>query len=298
MNQRNPYIQPDANKPVLDAVFVPALATPEFFKGKTVIVVDVLRATTTITTAIDGGCRYVLPQGSIDSAKAAHQNFEADADTAGLSILGGERNGEIVPGFHHGNSPVEYSETSLEDKILILATTNGTVAMEECRLAKRVLMGAMVNLTAVAQQVIDDDDVVVLCSGTDRLITREDVIFAGAFLDRVRQIRQERDLPLGHLTDPGMLAVGHWRSVQQQIEAAAASDDTPDNSTFESKTECESNSQPTLAQVFKNSRGGINLARIGHMPDIEFAANIDSLPVVSELNLKTWQIRRLQPASG
>jgi 2-phosphosulfolactate phosphatase len=296
VNQRNPYIQPDTNKPVLDAVFVPALATPEFFEGKTVIVVDVLRATTTITTAIDGGCRYVLPQGSIDRAKAAHQNFEADAETAGVSILGGERNGQIVPGFHHGNSPVEYSETSLEDKILILATTNGTVAMEECRLANRVLMGAMVNLTAVAEQVIDDPEVVVLCSGTDRLITREDVIFAGAFLDRVCQLRQKRGLPPGNLTDPGMLAVGHWRSVQQQIEDAAPSNGSPNNSTPEAKT--ESISKSTLAQVFKNSRGGINLARIGHMPDIEFAANIDSLPVVSELNLKTWQIRRLQPATA
>ena len=277
MNQRNPYIltSSDGSQPVLDVVFVPSLATDEYFAGKTVVVVDVLRATTTITTAIDGGCRYVLPQGSIDSAKAAHQNFESDPATAGMSILGGERNGKIVPGFHHGNSPVEYAQNSLEDKILILATTNGTVAMEECRLAERVLIGAMVNLTAVAEQVLEDKDVVVLCSGTDRLITREDVIFAGAFLDRVCQLREERGLPAGQLTDPGMIAVGHWRALS-----------------------LDSRPESTLAQVFKNSRGGINLVRIGHMPDIEFAANIDSLPIVSELNLKTWQIRRLNTASG
>jgi 2-phosphosulfolactate phosphatase len=158
---------------------------------------------------------------------------------------------------------------------LILATTNGTVAMEECRLANRVLMGAMVNLTAVAEQVVEDKNVVVLCSGTDRLITREDIIFAGAFLRRVCALREERGIPCGQLTDPAMTSVGHWLSVEQQIARA------------------KSGSDLTLAEIFKNSRGGINLARIGHMPDIEFAANIDSLPVVSELNLKTWQIRRL-----
>lgn len=273
MNHRNPYLLTDTDQPVLDAIFLPSLTTPEYFKNKTVVVVDVLRATTTITTAIDGGCRYVLPQGSIESARAAHQQFEADPATAGKSVLGGERNGKIVDGFHHGNSPVEYSQNSVADKILILATTNGTVAMEECRLANRVLIGAMVNLSAVAEEVLEDQDVVVLCSGTDRLITREDTIFAGAFLQRVCELRKERGLPVGQLTDPAMISLGHWQSIEQPT---ACPGPEPKN---------------TLASIFKNSRGGINLARIGHMPDIEFAANIDSLPVVSELNLETWQIR-------
>ena len=267
MNLFNPQ-NPTADLAVLDAVLLPSLVEPEFFTGKTVVVVDVLRATTTITSAIHAGCRYVLPQGSIAAARETYAKFEADPETAGVSMMGGERKGKIVPGFHGGNSPVEYTPKVVADKILILATTNGTVAMDHCAQASRILIGSMVNLTAVAQEVLTDPNLVVLCSGTDRLITSEDVIFAGAFLQRVRELRQQADLPVGKLTDPAMIAINHWQTVQRQIDAGKP-----------------------LADFFKNARGGINLVKIGHTPDIEFAANIDSLTVVSELNTKTWQIR-------
>jgi len=128
----------------------------------------------------------------------------------------------------------------------------------------------MVNLTAVAEQVITDSNLVVLCSGTDRWITSEDVIFAGAFLQRVQELRQQAGLSVSKLTDSAMIAVNHWQTVQRQVDAGKP-----------------------LADFFKNARGGINLVKIGHSPDIEFAANIDSVPVVSELNTKTWQIRRV-----
>ena len=255
---------------MLDAVLLPSLVQPEFFAGKTVVVVDVLRATTTITSAIHAGCRYVLPQGSIETAKDTFAKLESDPETAGISMMGGERKGRIVPGFHGGNSPVEYTPEVAADKILILATTNGTVAMDHCAQGKRILIGSMVNLTAVAEQVITDSNLVVLCSGTDRWITSEDVIFAGAFLQRVQELRQQAGLSVSKLTDSAMIAVNHWRTVQRQVDAGKP-----------------------LADFFKNARGGINLVKIGHSPDIEFAANIDSVPVVSELNTKTWQIRRV-----
>ena len=255
---------------MLDAVLLPSLVQPEFFVGKTVVVVDVLRATTTITSAIHSGCRYVLPQGSIEVAKSTFEQLESDTPTAGLSMLGGERKGQVVPGFHGGNSPVEYTPAVVADKILILATTNGTVAMDHCAQASRILIGSMVNLTAVAQQVISDPNVVVLCSGTDRLVTSEDVIFAGAFLQRLTELRQQAGLPVGKLTDPATIATNHWQTVARQVEGGAE-----------------------LTDFFKNARGGINLVKIGHSADIEFAANIDSLPIVSELNTKTWQIRRV-----
>ena len=271
MNQLNPQNPTsDAEPLVLDAVLLPSLVQPEFFKDKTVIVVDVLRATTTITSAIHAGCSYVLPQGSIEVAKSTFEQLESDPQTVGKSMLGGERKGQIVPGFHGGNSPVEYTPEVTTDKILILATTNGTVAMDHCAQANRILIGSMVNLTAVAQQVISDPNVVVLCSGTDRTVTSEDVIFAGAFLQRVAKLREQAGLAIGKFTDPAMIATNHWQTVQQQVEAGAE-----------------------LADFFKNARGGINLVKIGHSADIEFAANIDSLPIVSELNTKTWQIHRV-----
>ena len=273
LNPQNPTSDPEPH--VLDAVLLPSLVPPEFFSGKTVVVVDVLRATTTITSAIHSGCRFVLPQGSIEVAKTTYQQFETDPLTTGVSMLGGERKGKIVPGFHGGNSPVEYTPEVADDKILILATTNGTVAMDHCSQASRILIGSMVNLTAVAQQVISDPDLVVLCSGTDGLITSEDVIFAGAFLQRVTELREQSGLPVGKFTDPAMIAINHWQTVQGLVEGGAA-----------------------LSDFFKNARGGINLVKIGHSADIEFAANIDSLPIVSELNTKTWQIRQVSAASG
>ncbi len=120
---------------------------PGSLSGKTVIVVDVLRATTTIIHALSNGATQVLPQPSVESARTAF------ADCDGSALIGGERGGKIVDGFHHGNSPIEYTSEIIAGKTLILATTNGTVAMERCRAANRVLIGAMINVGAVAELV-------------------------------------------------------------------------------------------------------------------------------------------------
>lgn len=257
---------------MLDVVFLPALVSPTYFVGKTVVVVDVLRATTTIAAALSNGCRAVLPQATIEAARAKFAEMESNPETQGTALIGGERGGQIVDGFHQGNSPVEYSREVIEDKFLILTTTNGTVAMDHCRSADRVFIGSMVNLSAVAEAVQHDAQVVVLCSGTDRLITSEDVLFAGAMMQRIAEFRQQHSIPVGQLTDPAFMALNHWRSIQQDVNQDAAVDPR------------------TLADFFRNARGGINLARIGHNRDIEFAANIDALPVVPVLDLERWQI--------
>lgn len=274
---------------MIDVALLPSLTTPESFAGKTVIVVDVLRATTTIATALKNGCERILPQGSIESAKQKFADLQADPQMAGRVLIGGERGGKIVEGFHQGNSPIEYTEDVIGGKTLILATTNGTVAMECCRQADRVLIGSMVNLNAVAQAVIDTPQVTVLCSGTDRLMTSEDVLFAGAFVDRLIEIRKigqtspDSDentsgdsTPVGQLTDPASIAQNHWCATWARVESG----------------------EKTLADFFRNARGGINLARIGHNPDIEFAANIDTIPVVPELKLGTWEITLSDDTNG
>ena len=253
-----------ANQPrfVVDVALLPSLVEPASLSGQTVVVVDVLRATTTIVHALHNGCERVLPQPSIEAARAAHSAFASD------SLIGGERGGKIVAGFHNGNSPIEYTPEVIKGKTLILATTNGTVAMERCRSAKRVLIGAMVNLGAVAQAIVDEPVVTVVCSGTDRFITGEEVIFAGAFVERLMVYREEAGKPAGQLTDTASIARNHWRAAQRDIKNGHS-----------------------LAEHFRNAKGGINLVKIGHNPDIEFAAKIDSLPVVPELDLENWSIR-------
>ena len=247
---------------VLDVALLPSLVEPDALAERTVVVVDVLRATTTIVHSLHNGGEQVLPQPSLESAFAAHASFEGD------SLIGGERGGKIVDGFHNGNSPIEYTPEIIAGKTLILATTNGTVAMERCRSAKRVFIGAMVNLEAVAKVVENDPLVTVVCSGTDRCITSEDVIFAGAMMERIIANRTAAGKQVGQLTDIASIALGHWQTTKRAVE-----DGTP------------------LAEFFRNARGGINLVKIGRNPDIEFAARIDTLPVVPELDLKNWSIR-------
>jgi 2-phosphosulfolactate phosphatase len=246
----------------LNAVLLPATVTPESLSGETVIVVDVLRATTTIVSALANGATAVLPQPSVEAAKAAF------AKSNGNTLLGGERQGKIVDGFTNGNSPVEYNASVAEGKTLILATTNGTVAMERCRQAKQVLIGAMVNLQAVAEAVLHEPNVTVLCSGTDGVITSEDVIFAGAMIERIQLVRSEAGMDPGQYTDTAQIAANHWTEVKQAVASGKP-----------------------LADFFRNARGGINLVRIGLDHDVVFAAQIDSLPHVPRLCLKDWVIQ-------
>jgi len=254
-----------ATSPVLDVALLPSLIEPESLFGKTVVVVDVLRATTTIVHSLHNGAERVLPQPSIDAARAAH------AAETGEVLLGGERGGRIVDGFHSGNSPIEYTSELIANKTLVLATTNGTVAMERCRAAKRILIGAMVNLGAVASVVEDSPLITVVCSGTDGIITSEDVVFAGALMERVIENRIAAGKPSAQLTDTATIAVDHWRNTKRAVESG----------------------QP-LADFFRNARGGINLVKIGHDPDIVFASQIDTVPVVPELDIKTWSIRLMR----
>ncbi len=247
---------------ILDVALLPSLIDPDSLQDRTVVVVDVLRATTTIIHALHNGCKQVLPQPSIEAAFAARQKFN------GQSVIGGERGGRIVDGFDHGNSPIEYTPKVIAEKTLILTTTNGTIAMEHCRAADRVLIGAMVNLGAIANLVEDDPLVTVVCSGTDQRITSEDVVFAGALMERLIQNRQSAGKPIGQLTDMASIAMNHWQNTKRAVDEGRP-----------------------LAEFFRTAAGGINLVKIGNDHDIVFASNIDTLPVVPELNLENWSIR-------
>ena len=226
------------------------------------MVVDVLRATTTIVNALNNGCEKVLPQPSIEKAREVHGTIGEN------SVMGGERQGKIVDGFHHGNSPPEYTSEAIAGKTLVLATTNGTVAMESCRAADRVLIGAMINVSAVAKALVDVPLVTVVCSGTDRLVTSEDVIFAGLLTERLLELRESAGHETTKLTDPAVIALHHWRTRKAEIDSGKV-----------------------LADFFRDCRGGRNLVRIGHDSDVVFASQIDLLDRVPELDLESWSIK-------
>ncbi len=269
----------------IDVALLPSMVRPEQLQGRTVVVTDVLRATTTTIQALYNGCTRVFPQPDIESAKKLKARIPD-------SVLGGERGGQIIPGFDCGNSPLEYTASTISGKSLILATTNGTVAMERCRLARRVLIGAMINVGAVCDRISSDEPVTIVCSGTDGEITSEDLAFAGALIERMLMEQYGQGQPesqkgqklqkgqkdgLGavpetgrnQLSDSAWIALTHWQQISQAIRSGAE-----------------------LKTFFKIARGGINLVKVGLADDINFAAQIDIVSLVPELNTEQWVILR------
>lgn len=137
------------------------------------VVLDVLRATTTITTALAKGCRQVIPVAQVEEAvKLAAQDTTA--------LLCGERGAVKLPGFTLGNSPLEYTRKRVAGQKIILTTTNGTGAIQQAaRQAPVVLIGSLLNARAVARRLADYSNVLLLCAGTKGQFSLEDTLAAG-----------------------------------------------------------------------------------------------------------------------
>jgi 2-phosphosulfolactate phosphatase len=145
-----------------------------YFKGKfeIIVVIDVLRATSAICSAIDNGVASVIPVSTIDEAKA----YQAKGYLAGA-----ERQGEIVEGFDFGNSPYSYMKPELKGKDIVLSTTNGTRAINIAKDAPIVVIGSLINLNALVDWLKEQNkNVLCLCSGWKNNFNLEDTICAGA----------------------------------------------------------------------------------------------------------------------
>jgi 2-phosphosulfolactate phosphatase len=249
----------------LDVYLLPALVDPAALSGKAVTVIDVLRATTTIIQGLAAGATQVIPCLEVDEA------HRAAAKIGKNTVLGGERGGKQIPGFTLGNSPAEYTPEQVAAKSIVFTTTNGTRAMLHCRGARRVLIGAFVNFSALCRELGDEEEIVLLCAGTDGHVTREDALLAGAVVDELCSPRIHRSS--GHkgagyrLNDQAEIAADAWRSAVRYLT------DRP------------------LGMMLRASRGGRNLIEIGQESDIDLAAQIDKFDIVPELDLATWRIR-------
>jgi 2-phosphosulfolactate phosphatase len=154
------------------------------------VVFDVLRATSTIVTALARGAESVLPVASIEDAL---RHRAADRSV----LLAGERNGLRIAasltggvGFDLGNSPREYSATAVRGRSIVTTTTNGTRAFAACRGARFVFAGSFLNLTRTAQQVLrtNCDEVILVCSGTGENVAFEDCLGAGALCHQLLKL--------------------------------------------------------------------------------------------------------------
>jgi len=231
--------------------------------GGIAIVIDVLRASTTIITALAHGAAGVRPVLTIDESRALIAGFGSGSGV----LLGGERGGLRIDGFDLGNSPLEYSRARVAGRRIVITTTNGTAALDACRAASEVLIGAMVNRAAVAARARElavahgTPDIHLVCAGTDGEVTEEDLLAAGAILDAASRL-------------PG--ADG------DTLEASA----TAALETFRSvlSAVADTGAASAITAAFATSRGGRNLIELGMQADLPAAAAIDSLTVVPRLD--------------
>jgi 2-phosphosulfolactate phosphatase len=144
------------------------------------VVIDVLRATTTLTVALDAGAARVIAVSTPAEALALR------AATPGAWACG-ERGGRIVPGFDRGNSPAEYRDTAVAGRTLVFASTNGSLALLRARHARRRLAGAFVNAGAVVEALADEERVELVCAAREGAFSLEDVACAGWLCARLAE---------------------------------------------------------------------------------------------------------------
>ena len=225
----------------VDVLFLPSQAKPDSFRHKAVAVFDILRATTTMTAALAAGVPEIRLFPSIEAVEAAQ--------SAPGVMRCGERNCLRPDGFDLGNSPVEMMRDWCGAQTLLMSTTNGTRAVIAAREARVLVVGALVNASAVARKLAGTAlNVTLLCAGTNGEVAMEDVIGAGAVI--------------AAMGDQARPATDQARIARGLFEA----------------------SRGRLAETLADSAGGRNVIAAGLERDIEFAARLDRYDVVGRVD--------------
>lgn len=159
----------------------PALLNLYDISNSVVVIIDVLRATSTIATALYNGAESVIPVSSVA------QCIELGEAIGGITA--GERDGRIAEGLRYGNSPFEYPRSFVENKVLVLTTTNGTkllhMALDQG--APEIITGSFPNISAVCDHLIlSGKDILLGCSAWKDRVNIEDTLFAGAVISRIK----------------------------------------------------------------------------------------------------------------
>jgi len=215
-------------------------------EGKTVVVIDVLRSSTTICASLLAGARGVIPVAEPGEAGELRAKLGPDA-----SVLAGERGGVKIENFQFGNSPTEFTPESVSGKSVILCTTNGTRVFGMASHAALVFSGALVNASVVAEAVATADvDTVIVCSGREGGFSIEDTLCGGLLIDRLTHKHGRRLV----LNDAAALA----RLLYQERKDA-------------------------LKDAIAQGEHGRYLAGLGLAGDVELCSRVDSMSVIPVL---------------
>lgn len=228
----------------LDVFFTPGQVKPGDLAGRLVAVVDVLRASTSIATALDNGARTVIPLEGADEVIVRSKDF-----TRSQILLAGEQKMLPITGFDLGNSPQAFTPEVVEDKTILITTTNGTRALLGVQGARDIVIASYVNFTAVLTLMKvaagTNTDIAIVCASEEGSFTLEDAACAGRY---VRAIPKRASIELN--------------------DAAVAS------------VLIEKKYGDNIAKVFKESTHGQALQEAGFGADLAACAEVDSYPVV------------------
>lgn len=229
----------------IDVFFGTSGLTPGDTAARVVVVIDVLRASTSIATALANGARAVIPLDSTDEVVMRAKAFDRSEVK-----LAGERQMRPIPGFDLGNSPLEFTRETIEGKTVLLSTTNGTGAITALQGPRDVVIGSYVNFSAVLAMlrtaIRGGTDIAILCAGREKQFSLEDAACAGRFVHHA--MRRRADVALNDAAFAGMLIDRRYS----------------DN----------------LMRLFSASAHGRALSEAGYGDDLAACAAIDSYPVI------------------
>lgn len=192
----------------LDVLYSPVQADELFFTGKTTVVIDVLRASSTIITAFSNGAKEIVPVGTVEFAvKVSGGIF------GGQTLLGGERNTKKIEGFALGNSPSEYSKEIVNGKSIVFYSTNGSRAIVKAKYSANLFVCSFNNLMALAKHLKKlNEDVTILCAGNNNFFSLEDSVCAGMLVSKLVTEIKKVDL-----TDSSTSAITLFKSFGKNI---------------------------------------------------------------------------------
>lgn len=223
----------------IDVCLTPELLHLYDVQNKAVVVVDILRATSCMVTALASGADHIVPVASLDECrKLKAQGY----------IISGERDGVKVPDFDKGNSPFEYLD-EMHGKKIAFTTTNGTQAIEKSKNASVLVVGAFLNLSAVADFLHQQHhSILIVCAGWKGRYSLEDTLFAGALVEKVQRFASLD-------CDAGLSAWHLYREAKKD-----------------------------LVGYLEQSSHVRRLNRLNIYRDIEFCVTVDRWPVLPTLN--------------
>ena len=226
----------------VDLYVIPQEITEDKLKERKVVVIDVLRASTTICRALASGAKEVIPMDSPAAAIELAASLSSDN-----VLLCGEREGVIIEGFDLGNSPMEYSPEAVEGRTLIFSSTNGTRTIVRARSAGDSIVGGFVNIQAVLDYLPESlDDLVILCAGKWLQFAMEDSVCGGLLIEKL--LERHEDIKMNDGAHTAMILYDHFKD--------------------------------SILDMVKSSTHGKYLDMIGMGKDLPICAKLNSIPVL------------------